>query len=229
MSARSSSTPQKRKQPSSSSVSDTCTTPDSNKGKHRQDKKKLRQDSMNSTYEKRDSMDSTADDTGIHEMLADIQKQLVNVATKEDINEITARLDPRLEQLESIVFDLRNERDVLASEVKTLREENRELRDKVEQCVKEDGNIKRELNDQEQHGRQFNVRVYGVPEVQGGQETVDDCVEHCTQIFTKKIGVPLTKNDIEIAHRTGKPGGSRPRPIIVRFHSRKEGPESGAG
>ncbi|KAL8577263.1 hypothetical protein ACOMHN_022451 [Nucella lapillus] len=80
--------------------------------------------------------------------------------------------------------------------------------------------MKRDMNDHEQHSRQFNVRVYGVPEVSGGTETVNDCVDRCLEVFSTKIGVPVSKADIEMAHRTGKPGGPRPRPIIVRFHSR---------
>ena len=81
--------------------------------------------------------------------------------------------------------------------------------------------MKRDLNDQEQHGRQFNLRVCGVPERKGEKETVEECVNHCLEVFTGKVGVAVSKEDIEIAHRTGKPGGDRPRPIIVRFFSRR--------
>ena len=35
-------------------------------------------------------------------------------------------------------------------------------------------------------------------------------------------GADVSTNDVEIAHRTGKPGGPRPRPIIVRFFSRQK-------
>ncbi|KAL8567425.1 hypothetical protein ACOMHN_010016 [Nucella lapillus] len=77
-----------------------------------------------------------------------------------------------------------------------------------------DQSLKQSLNDQEQ-------RVYGVTECQGDRETVDHCVDQCVAIFTKKVGVSVSKTDIEIAHRAGKPGGTRPRPIIVRFHSRR--------
>jgi len=179
-------TPQKRKQPSpsSSSVSDACASPESKKEKHRQDKKKLRQDNMDNSYERQDSMDNG----DIQEMLADIQKQIANVATREDINKITSRLDLRIEQLEGDVFELRNEKDVLAAEVKTLKEENKDLRKKLDQYVKEEENIKRSLNDQEQHGRQFNARVHGIPEVKGREETVDDCIGRCTVCSRKRSG-----------------------------------------
>ncbi|KAL8603130.1 hypothetical protein ACOMHN_059302 [Nucella lapillus] len=158
------------------------------------------------------------------EILEDIRS---NMATKdgfrelrEEMNKVTARLEVHIEQLESTVFDLRGEHDILVAEVKTLKEENKDLHNNLEQRVKEEGNMKRDMNDHEQHSRQFNVRVYGVPEVSGGTETVNDCVDRCLEVFSTKIGVPVSKADIEMAHRTGRPGGPRPRPIIVRFHSR---------
>ncbi|KAL8565687.1 hypothetical protein ACOMHN_056186 [Nucella lapillus] len=160
----------------------------------------------------------------LQEILEDIRS---NMATKdgfrelrEEMNKVTARLEVHSEQLESTLFDLRGEHDILVAEVKTLKEENKDLRNNLEQRVKEEGNMKRDMNDHEQHSRQFNVRVYGVPEVSGGTETVNDCVDRCLEVFSTKIGVPVSKADIEMAHRTGKPGGPHPRPIIVRFQSR---------
>ncbi len=61
--------------------------------------------------------------------------------------------------------------------------------------------------------------MYGVPEKPG--ETVDECVQKCVDVFSTRLGVPVTKADIEIAHRSGKPGGARPRPILARFLSRR--------
>ncbi|KAL8572444.1 hypothetical protein ACOMHN_005590 [Nucella lapillus] len=109
------------------------------------------------------------------------------------------------------------EHDILVVEVKTLKEENKDLRNNLEQRVKEEGNMKRDMNDHEQHSRQFNVRVYGVPEVSGGTETVNDCVDRCLEVFSTKIGLPVSKADIEMAHRTGKPGGPRPGPSSFVF------------
>ncbi|KAL8611332.1 hypothetical protein ACOMHN_013763 [Nucella lapillus] len=106
------------------------------------------------------------------------------------MNKVTARLEVHIEQLESTLFDLKGEHDILVAEVKTLKEENKDLRNNLEQRVKEEGNMKRDMNDHEQHSRQFNVRVYGVPEVSGGTETVNDCVDRCLEVFSTKIGVP---------------------------------------
>ena len=49
-----------------------------------------------------------------------------------------------------------------------------------------------------------------------------DCIKKCVAVFTDQVGVPVAEGDIEIAHRSGKPGGSRPRPILARFFCRKK-------
>ncbi|KAL8622089.1 hypothetical protein ACOMHN_056574 [Nucella lapillus] len=197
--------PGKRKASSTSSAaSESCASPEHSEGKDKQEKKKLRQDSEESMNE----------NMGLQETLEEIRAEL-HAARKdikelqENMNKQTARFDVRMDQLESIVFEMRNEKDVLTAEVKTLREENKELRNKVEQCVKVDQSLKQSLNDQEQHGRQSNLRVYGVTECQGDRETVDHCVDQCVAIFTKKVGVSVSKTDNEIAHRAGRPGTGR--------------------
>ncbi|KAL8592238.1 hypothetical protein ACOMHN_030913 [Nucella lapillus] len=108
----------------------------------------------------------------LQEILEDIRS---NMATKDGFREL-------------------REHDILVAEVKTLKEENKDLRNNLEQRVKEEGNMKRDMNDHEQHSRQFNVRVYGVPEVSGGTETVNDCVDRCLEVFYTKIGVPVSND-----------------------------------
>ncbi|KAL8598452.1 hypothetical protein ACOMHN_032729 [Nucella lapillus] len=106
---------------------------------------------------------------------------------------------------------------VQLKDVSKLRDENRELRGRLTQHGKEDGELHQQLNDQEQHGRLWNVRVYGVQE--NKEETIEDCVQKCVDIFTQKVGVTVNKSDIEMAHRSGRPGGSKARPILARFFS----------
>ena len=50
---------------------------------------------------------------------------------------------------------------------------------------------------------------------------MDECVQKCTDKFTKEVGVSVTPNEVEIAHRLGQSRSDRPRPIIVCSHSRK--------
>ena len=139
------------------------------------------------------------------------------------MEKITAAMQMKIEKLESSVFDLENKTDKLNTEVGKLRGGNAELRNQIEQYRKENENFKREQNEHEQHSRQWNLRVYGVPEVEG-DESVEDCVRKCMKVFTEKVGVPVTDRDVEIAHRSGKRQGTtgRPRPILVRFFSRRQ-------
>ncbi|KAL8569799.1 hypothetical protein ACOMHN_006525 [Nucella lapillus] len=111
-----------------------------------------------------------------------------NMATKdgirelrEEMNKVTARLEVHSEQLENTVFDLRSEHEILVAEVKSLKEKNQDLSNNLEQREKEECKMKRDMNGHEQHSRQFNVRVYGVPEVSGGTETVNNCVDRASR------------------------------------------------
>ncbi|KAL8592817.1 hypothetical protein ACOMHN_045971 [Nucella lapillus] len=93
--------------------------------------------------------------------------------------------------------------------------------------------LKAEQNDHEQHGRLWNVRVFGLKETEG--ETVGDCVQKVVEVITSKLGVAVQPEEVEMAHRSGKPMGpagastvrSRPRPILVRFHSRQKKKHTG--
>ena len=80
----------------------------------------------------------------------------------------------------------------------------------------------------EQHGRCASVRVFGIPEDTPGT-TDDELLDLCNNRM--KIRPPLSPDDIEVSHRVGKlvatvpkQGDSpvvRPRPIIVKFLSRR--------
>ena len=79
--------------------------------------------------------------------------------------------------------------------------------------------MQKEQNDQQQYSRRWNLRVFKVPE--GDGETVDDCRKKCCDIFDQKVNVKTAVTDIEVAHRTGTPGGTKSRPVLVRFFDRK--------
>jgi hypothetical protein len=156
-----------------------------------------------------------------------IKNQLENMVTKEDIkslkedmNKVVANLTNRMDKLESDVFDPHTQKDKLGAEVVKLRGENMELKGQLEQRSKESNIIKQAQNDNEQHGRQWNIRVYGIAEATT-DEPVSVCIKMCVSVIKEKVGVEVTEKDIELAHRTGKRGGARPRPIIARFFSRQ--------
>ncbi len=59
-----------------------------------------------------------------------------------------------------------------------------------------------------------------MPEKEG--ETGADCAKKCCDIFTNQVKVATEVREVEVAHRTGQPSGSKPRPILIRFFDRKK-------
>lgn len=47
------------------------------------------------------------------------------------------------------------------------------------------------------------------------------CMKKVCAIFNNLIGIPTKQTDIEVAHRTGQPSGSKDRPILIQFFDRK--------
>ncbi|KAL8610697.1 hypothetical protein ACOMHN_047266 [Nucella lapillus] len=162
----------------------------------------------------------------------------MKLATKEDVSKLEEKIEnlrgdmeslcacfsTRFEKLEGSVFELECERDKLKADVAKLRGENTGIQQRMVQQTKEISDLKCGANDQEQYGRLWNLRVFGVQESKG--ETTEDCVNKCVKSFSKKLGVPVSSSDVEIAHRTGRvtsgTGSSKPRPIIVRLFSRRQ-------
>ena len=212
----------KRKNSSTSSASDSCVSPESG-SKTKQEKKKYKLGSED---------DSNMEEkiSAMQEMFGEMNNSIANLSTKDDIKQLRedvekmcASLTVKIEKLESSVYELENEKDKLNAEVRKLRGENTELKAQLSQCSKEAGLVKKDLNDQEQYGRNWNLRVYGMGEVQG-EESVEDCAKKCVNVFSNKLGVPVTVADIEIAHRSGRANAAagRPRPILIRFFSRRQ-------
>ena len=82
--------------------------------------------------------------------------------------------------------------------------------------------LKREMNDIQQYSRRNSVRVFGIPET--ANEVTDVLV---IDAVTKHLNCPLSVDDIDRSHRSGKPRASsgpgnnipKPRPILVKFCS----------
>jgi septal ring factor EnvC (AmiA/AmiB activator) len=75
--------------------------------------------------------------------------------------------------------------------------------------------LKTELNELEQYGRRWLVRVHGVPEA-----PQENCAEVFKQLLRNKFNINLSKEDVEAAHRVGRKFPDRPQAIIVRFTRR---------
>ena len=119
--------------------------------------------------------------------------------------------------MESRIFDVEKERDEMKTQLQRMKEERREMEKKIVESKRDTNNIREELNHLQQYSRNFNLRIYKVPEKKGGEE---DCAKMAIEVC-KEVGVDVDVKDIENAHRVGAIKDAHNRPIIVRFMRRE--------
>ncbi|KAL8607031.1 hypothetical protein ACOMHN_005057 [Nucella lapillus] len=66
--------------------------------------------------------------------------------------------------LESAIFSLQQDKDKLSEDIQQVNKENTSLRSQMEAGRKENRDLRAVQNDNEQHGRLWNVRVHGIRE-----------------------------------------------------------------
>ena len=122
-------------------------------------------------------------------------------------------LDPIIVEQYQVIFKpmltpimdaLQRSNDLVDTLRKQLEAKNQEIADLRSEVV----SLKVMYDDLEQHGRRGSMRVFGVPEHTTG--TVDDKVLSLVNQHLK-VTPPLVLEDIEVAHRLGKPP---PKPFV---------------
>ena len=68
------------------------------------------------------------------------------------------------------------------------------------------------MNNHAQHGRSYNVRIFGIQETEGEKVKGKVC-----QLVEKALGIPLKEADIAAAHRLPTKHKDKPKPVIVKF------------
>lgn len=142
-------------------------------------------------------------------MLDQMKQQIV-----EDIN---SKYEKTVELLQSRVYELEIKSDRLETTVKDQAAEITSLRQDLTIANNNALKAKQMAVQNQQHSRKSNVRVYGVKEC---EEQYEDCVEVVQTLFEEKLGVTLSKEDIDAAHRVGRidnPNRKGPRAILVKF------------
>ena len=138
------------------------------------------------------------------------------------INDRLTALEERVEESESLAFDLQEENVRLRNEVDRLRRENNALRDEM----RETRQFGRMTNDRIEHveawGRQWNLRIWGITG-DSPNESTDDCIERVLSFIRVQLGLfRFPRDALEIAHRLGKHIPNQHRRIIVRFMRRTD-------
>lgn len=147
------------------------------------------------------------------------------------VSELSRLLDAKFEVLRKNVHDLIDEhiRDKLDGikkivedqrvEIATLRDENKQLCDRVVEMEKKCFNmesIKTRLDEQSQYTRRNNIIVDGVPEVSREEPIAT------VQRIAKAMNFNIEAKDIDACHRLPRKNATteEPRPFLIKFVSR---------
>ena len=104
-------------------------------------------------------------------------------------------------------------------QIKELQTKHDNMDERVEELSQKEGETHSELSKlkitsnqtnafQEQYMRNYNLRVYGLPESK--DETPAQLENMLINFFQDKLGVPVKPDDIDVAHRLGKPSMIKP-------------------
>lgn len=166
------------------------------------------------------------DTDSFKKLFDELNEKINNLATKDDVflmkeklQEMTDNVIKRMETLEGQVLEVETKAAKTDKDVKVVNGRCSRLQNNLLAQETRIKNLEKEQNDLQQYARRWNLRVYRVPEVRAQEK--EDCEKKVCDIFSNLIGVKTTPQDLEAAHRTGKPG-EKARPILVRFFNRKQ-------
>lgn len=158
----------------------------------------------------------------LHKTIEAINTKLDSLATKKDIEsvrgeirELTESFMKKIEELEGRMFELECRADKLEKDKQTISQKCEKLSNQVQTQNTQIQQQAKELNDAQQYTRRWNLRVYKIQETDN-----EECTKKVAKAITEKMGVKVSESDIEVAHRSGKKTGNKPRPILVRFLNR---------
>ena len=133
------------------------------------------------------------------------------------------------EILTPLVAPLKQAMQSAQAEISQLKNEMADKDTMISTLNKRVSDLESRYDDLEQHGRKGSVRFFGVPEKTAGS-TNTKILEICNTNMA--MDPPITLQDLEVTHRLGKPDNRnaeidqsstppKPRPIIVKFQSRR--------
>ena len=126
------------------------------------------------------------------------------------------------EFVESEVFEVKLKLDQTLERIATVEAENRKLKEHLEMYEEKSKVMYNRINDLEQYSRRNSLRIFGIKDLDR-YESIDETEEKVIGMVRNKLGLNISKGDIDIAHRIGSYSrtGEYDRAIIVKFVSRK--------
>ena len=119
--------------------------------------------------------------------------------------------------------DLVNKIDLLSAMVNKLSGQLEQKEQRISQLEQKVQLLELQADGVEQYSRRANLRLYGIPEDENGENTDAKVLEVVNERM--RIHPPIQQNDIERSHRLGpktdRQGQRRSRSIIVRFASER--------
>ncbi|XP_077989956.1 uncharacterized protein LOC144444419 [Glandiceps talaboti] len=169
-----------------------------------------------------DSEQTTSEDPAILmvmivDQLAEIKAKLAClpsvISSIEEIKATQTTMSTSLDFFNTLVEEMHRS-------ITTLQEENKQLRHSNESLLHSIAEVERGLEEQNQYSRRENLEIQGIPETT--EENTDDIIVAVLQ----RVADDITPEDIEVTHRIGRKDNRernpRPRPIIVKFSSRRK-------
>ena len=150
---------------------------------------------------------------------------------RDEIADLSRAINNKLSVLEVVVNEVKEGQTGILNSISFLNEkfekmkattqklerENLDLNRKNQALQKQVDELSQNVLDLDQYHRRVNLEISGVPE-----RKEEEPMKIALQI-AQVVSSTVKADDIDIAHRIGKPkeGDRRPRPVIVRFNNRR--------
>ena len=137
-----------------------------------------------------------------------------------ELEAVMLQTQKKVQEMSGEMFVLRCENDGLKNEIRHLTREKDQIREELHGAQMTMRRNEEHINNLEQYGRHWNLRVRGVKEDRKNEEA-SECLSKTMGFFQSRLGVhDLSSTSIEIAHRLGKYVPGQDRVVIVRFMRR---------
>lgn len=154
--------------------------------------------------------------------LYELQNTIISTVI-EKINERADKTDEAVHYNTIQIDGLKKSLDFCHQEIVDLKSQNAALKNTCDVLQKKVNEMAQKVNESDRYSRRLNLRLHGVPE--RGDAHIGSQVQDICRAVLPVGEAEMVITAVDIAHRIGRPkeGGpdQPPRPVIIRFISRK--------